>query len=193
MTRQESQGKIPAWAPPRHCRSRPKPASSSTCVVHSLYSNKDIFLRELLSNASDALDKLKLESAEKHEPPGARIRCSTSSYVPDPQARTLTVSDSGIGMSRDELHSVIGTIAKSGTRELVEQLKAGPSGDTAASLIGQFGVGFYSAFMVASRTVEIVTRKAGADTATRWGSSGEEPTQSPRRTGSAVAPTSSCT
>jgi len=140
-------------------------------VVHSLYSNKDIFLRELLSNASDALDKLKLEALEKHElleqDPVLDIE-----LVPDPQARTLTVSDSGIGMSRDELVRLIGTIAKSGTRELVEQLKAGPGGDTAASLIGQFGVGFYSAFMVASR-VEIVTRKAGAETSTRWESSGD--------------------
>jgi len=140
-------------------------------VVHSLYSNKDIFLRELLSNASDALDKLKLEALEKHElleqDPVLDIE-----LVPDPQARTLTVSDSGIGMSRDELVRLIGTIAKSGTRELVEQLKAGPGGDTAASLIGQFGVGFYSAFMVASR-VEIVTRKAGTETSTRWESSGD--------------------
>jgi molecular chaperone HtpG len=90
----------------------------------------------------------------------------------DSRARTLTVSDSGIGMTREELVLLIGTIAKSGTRELVEQLKAGPSTDAAATLIGQFGVGFYSSFMVADR-VEIVTRKAGADTATRWESTGD--------------------
>jgi molecular chaperone HtpG len=140
-------------------------------VIHSLYSNKEIFLRELLSNASDALDKLKLEALERHalldEDPTLEI-----DLVPDSKARTLTVSDSGIGMTRDELVRLIGTIAKSGTRELVEQLKAGPATDAAATLIGQFGVGFYSSFMVADR-VEIVTRKAGADTATRWESTGD--------------------
>src|SRR6185436_2520252 len=94
-------------------------------VIHSLYSNKEIFLRELLSNASDALDKLKLEALERHslldEDPLLEIE-----LVPDSKARTLTVSDSGIGMTRDEVVRLIGTIAKSGTRELVEQLKAGP-------------------------------------------------------------------
>lgn len=140
-------------------------------VIHSLYSNKEIFLRELISNASDALDKLRLEALEHHalldEDPVLEIELAA-----DGRARTLTVSDSGIGMTREELVRLIGTIAKSGTRELVEQLKAGPSGETAASLIGQFGVGFYSAFMVADR-VEVVTRKAGADTATRWESAGD--------------------
>jgi molecular chaperone HtpG len=140
-------------------------------VIHSLYSNKEIFLRELLSNASDALDKLKLAALEEHafldQDPTLEIE-----LVADSQARTLTVSDSGIGMTREEVVRLIGTIAKSGTRELVEQLKAGTTSDAAATLIGQFGVGFYSAFMVASR-VEIVTRKAGADTATRWESSGD--------------------
>jgi molecular chaperone HtpG len=140
-------------------------------VIHSLYSNKEIFLRELVSNASDALDKLKLESLQGRvsldEDPALEIE-----LVPDSQARTLTVSDSGIGMTRDELVQLIGTIAKSGTRELVEQLKDGPPAETAASLIGQFGVGFYSAFMVAER-VEIVTRRAGTDTATRWESTGD--------------------
>ncbi|MEZ5285893.1 MAG: molecular chaperone HtpG [Vicinamibacterales bacterium] len=140
-------------------------------VIHSLYSNKEIFLRELLSNASDALDKLKLASLEQHalldEDPALEIE-----LVPDSQARTLTVSDTGIGMTRDELVGLIGTIAKSGTRELVEQLKSGTSAEAASTLIGQFGVGFYSAFMVADR-VEIVTRKAGAESATRWESSGD--------------------
>jgi molecular chaperone HtpG len=140
-------------------------------VIHSLYSNKEIFLRELLSNASDALDKLKLAALEQHalldDDPLLEIELAA-----DSRARTLTVSDSGIGMTREELVLLIGTIAKSGTRELVEQLKAGPSTDAAATLIGQFGVGFYSSFMVADR-VEIVTRKAGADTATRWESTGD--------------------
>jgi len=140
-------------------------------VIHSLYSNKEIFLRELISNASDALDKLKLSALQDHAlldtDPLLEIE-----LVPDSQARTLTVSDSGIGMTRDELIALIGTIAKSGTRELVERLKAGASADGAETLIGQFGVGFYSAFMVADR-VEIVTRKAGAGTATRWESTGD--------------------
>ena len=140
-------------------------------VIHSLYSNKEIFLRELISNASDALDKLKLAALEQHalldDDPALEIELS-----PDAAARTLTVSDSGIGMTREELIRLIGTIAKSGTRELVETLKAGPSSDAAATLIGQFGVGFYASFMVADR-VEIVTRKAGTDTATRWESTGD--------------------
>jgi molecular chaperone HtpG len=140
-------------------------------VIHSLYSNKEIFLRELISNASDALDKLKLEALQDHAlldtDPLLEIE-----LVPDSKARTLTVSDSGIGMTRDELIALIGTIAKSGTRELVEQLKAASPGDAAATLIGQFGVGFYSSFMVADR-VEIVTRKAGAESATRWESTGD--------------------
>ncbi len=140
-------------------------------VIHSLYSHKEIFLRELISNASDALDKLKLEALERHalldEDPLLEIE-----LAPDSKARTLTVSDSGIGMTRDELVGLIGTIAKSGTRELVEQLKTSSTGEAAATLIGQFGVGFYSAFMVADR-VEIVTRKAGTDTATRWESTGD--------------------
>ncbi len=140
-------------------------------VIHSLYSNKEIFLRELISNASDALDKLKLEALERHELLDADPLLEIE-LVPDSKARTLTVSDSGIGMTRDELVQLIGTIAKSGTRELVEHLKAGSSTEAAATLIGQFGVGFYSAFMVADR-VEIVTRKAGADTATRWASTGD--------------------
>jgi molecular chaperone HtpG len=141
-------------------------------VIHSLYSNKEIFLRELLSNASDAIDKLRLAALEQHalldDDPLLEIE-----LVPDSQARTLTISDSGIGMTRDELVSLIGTIAKSGTRELVQQLKEGSAtGQPEASLIGQFGVGFYSAFMVADR-VEVVTRKAGSETATRWESTGD--------------------
>ncbi|MCC7243469.1 MAG: molecular chaperone HtpG, partial [Acidobacteria bacterium] len=140
-------------------------------VIHSLYSNKDIFLRELLSNASDALDRLKLESLEHHAHLDADPVLEIE-LVPDSKARTLTVSDSGIGMTREELVRLIGTIAKSGTRELVEQLEAGASSEAAATLIGQFGVGFYSAFMVADR-VEIVTRRAGTDTATRWESAGD--------------------
>jgi len=138
-------------------------------VVHSLYTHKEIFLRELVSNASDAIDRLRFEALtrpellpEGHEP---RIR-----LVPDKEARTLTLDDDGIGMTRDEVVQNIGTIARSGTREALEELKAA-GGEGAAQLIGQFGVGFYSSFMVADR-VELVTRKAGTDEAVRWESSG---------------------
>ena len=138
-------------------------------VIHSLYTDKEIFLRELVSNASDAIDRLRFEALtrpellpEGHEP---RIR-----LTPDKENRTLTIEDDGIGMTRDEVVQNIGTIAKSGTREALEQLRD-QAGEGAAQLIGQFGVGFYSSFMVADR-VELVTRKAGTDEAVRWTSSG---------------------
>jgi molecular chaperone HtpG len=138
-------------------------------VVHSLYTHKEIFLRELVSNASDAIDRLRFEALthaellpEGHEP---RIR-----LVPDKDARTLTIDDDGIGMTRDEVVRNIGTIARSGTREALEQIRDA-GGEGAGQLIGQFGVGFYSSFMVADR-VELVTRKAGTDEAVRWESSG---------------------
>ena len=117
-------------------------------MVHSLYSNKEIFLRELISNASDAIDRLRLELLSKSELPEAegplRIRVSF-----DKDARTITVADNGIGMSRQEVIEHIGTIAKSGTREFLAALTGDQRQD--ASLIGQFGVGFYSAFIVADR------------------------------------------
>jgi HSP90 family molecular chaperone len=115
-------------------------------MVHSLDSNKEIFLRELISNASDAIDRLRLELLAASELPEAegplQIRVSA-----DPQARTITVSDNGIGMSRQEVIENIGTVAKSGTREFLQSM----TGDqrTDATLIGQFGVGFYAAFIVA--------------------------------------------
>jgi molecular chaperone HtpG len=136
-------------------------------MVHSIYSNKDIFLRELISNSSDALDKLRLATLRdgvEADTSDLHIRITV-----DPEARTLTVTDNGIGMARDEVVSLIGTIAKSGTAEMLRQLKE--SGD-AKELIGQFGVGFYSTFMVADR-VTLVSRKAGTDTGTRWESAGE--------------------
>ena len=138
-------------------------------MVHSLYTHKEIFLRELISNASDALDKMRIESLKqpellsKDEKPEIRLET-------DPKARTLTIRDNGIGMSRDEVVSHIGTIAKSGTRELMEQLKQRSSDEQ--DLIGQFGVGFYAAFMVADK-VTLVTRRAGEDSATRWESVGD--------------------
>ncbi|WP_276017483.1 molecular chaperone HtpG [Mycolicibacterium sediminis] len=138
-------------------------------MIHSIYSNKDSFLRELISNASDALDKLRLEAFRDKD-----LDVDTSDLhveiAIDAEARTLTVRDNGIGMSRDEVVDLIGTLAKSGTAELRQKLAAQP-GD-AEQLIGQFGIGFYSTFMVAD-AVELLTRKAGETSGTRWESSGD--------------------
>ncbi|MFF5446397.1 molecular chaperone HtpG [Streptomyces sp. NPDC012888] len=142
-------------------------------VIHSIYSNKDIFLRELISNASDALDKLRLESlTDPTLEADASDLCIT--LEADRDARTLTVRDNGIGMSRDEIVELIGTIAKSGTGRLLEKIKEAKDADAAQSLIGQFGVGFYSAFMVADK-VTLRTRRAGtgAGDGTVWESDGE--------------------
>jgi molecular chaperone HtpG len=136
-------------------------------VIHSLYTHKEIFLRELVSNASDALDRRRFESLTRPELAAGDERLEIRLQI-DHAARTLTVHDSGIGMRRDEVVANLGTIAKSGTRELLQE--AG-SGAALADLIGQFGVGFYSAFMVADR-VTVVTRRAGEAAATRWESSG---------------------
>lgn len=143
-------------------------------MVHSVYSNKDSFLRELISNASDALDKVRIEALRNKE-----LDVDTSDLhielETDKGARTLTVRDNGIGMTRAEVVDLIGTLAKSGTAELRKQLKeAKTAQDAQASeeLIGQFGIGFYSSFMVADK-VELLTRKAGESEATKWESSGE--------------------
>jgi molecular chaperone HtpG len=140
-------------------------------MVHSIYSNKDIFLRELISNASDALDKLRLESLVNKE-----LSVDTSdlhiAVEVDRDRRTLTVRDNGIGMSRDEVVRLIGTIAKSGTAELLQKLKDNRDAAAPQDLIGQFGVGFYSSFMVADE-VTLLTRRAGEQEATRWESRGE--------------------
>jgi molecular chaperone HtpG len=139
-------------------------------MIHSLYSNKDIFLRELISNASDAADKLRFEALSDaalfENDPDLRIRIAF-----DREARTLTISDNGIGMSRQEVIEHIGTIAKSGTREFFSQLSGDQQKD--AALIGQFGVGFYSAFIVADR-VTLTTRRAGltSEHGVRWESEG---------------------
>jgi molecular chaperone HtpG len=136
-------------------------------MVHSVYSETDIFLRELISNASDACDKLRYEAIARPEligegePPKIRI-------IPDKKANTLTVADSGIGMDRQELIENLGTIARSGTKAFVAKLAEAKDG---AGLIGQFGVGFYSAFMVAERIV-VTSRRAGASEAWTWSSSG---------------------
>src|SRR5687768_10543530 len=140
-------------------------------MVHSLYGNKEIFLRELVSNASDAGDKLRFEAmtdaALFESDPDPKIRVSL-----DTQARTITVSDNGVGMSRQEVIEHIGTIAKSGTREFFAQLTSDRAKD--AHLIGQFGVGFYSSFIVADR-VTLITRRGGLtpEHGVRWESSGE--------------------
>ncbi len=140
-------------------------------VVNSLYTTKDIFLRELISNASDALDRLRFETISNPElaPEGHVYEIRLD---PKAKTRTLTIHDSGIGMSRDEVIRNLGTIAQSGTRELLQQAVA--NGDTGAlsSLIGQFGVGFYSVFMVADK-VSVVTRRAGEEQGTFWESVGE--------------------
>jgi len=135
-------------------------------MIHSIYSQKEIFLRELISNASDAIDKRKFlgltdKSITQEENNYIRIEV-------DKAARRLTISDTGIGMSREEVVTHIGTIAKSGTKEILEQAK---TSQNPVDLIGQFGVGFYSAFMVADK-ITLVTRRAGSDTAVRWVSTG---------------------
>jgi molecular chaperone HtpG len=137
-------------------------------VVHSLYSEREIFLRELVANAADAVDRRRFEALTDSNlapPPEARIR-----IVPDKEASTLTISDDGIGMTRQELIDNLGTIARSGTRAFAQNLAASKPEDR-PSLIGQFGVGFYSAFMVADR-VEVTSRKAGSEEAFTWASEG---------------------
>ena len=140
-------------------------------MIHSLYSNKEIFLRELVSNASDACDRLRFEalnnSALYGDDSELKIRLSF-----DKAARTLTIADNGIGLSRDEAVEHLGTIAKSGTREFFSALTGDQAKD--ANLIGQFGVGFYSSFIIADK-VTVVSRRAGveADQAVRWESAGE--------------------
>jgi molecular chaperone HtpG len=137
-------------------------------VVHSLYSEREIFLRELVANAADAMDRRRFESLTDSRlalPPEAKVR-----IVPDKQARTLLISDDGIGMTRQELIDNLGTIARSGTRAFGDAL-ASAKPEERPSLIGQFGVGFYSAFMVADR-VEVTSRKAGSEEGFAWASDG---------------------
>jgi len=138
-------------------------------MIHSLYSNKEIVLRELISNASDAADKLRFEALAN----GALYENDSELKIRiafDKESRTLTIADNGIGMSRDEVISHIGTIAKSGTKEFFSALTGDQAKD--ANLIGQFGVGFYSAFIIADK-VTLTTRRAGATEAVRWESAGE--------------------
>ncbi|CAL9338937.1 molecular chaperone HtpG [Streptomyces althioticus] len=139
-------------------------------MIHSVYSNKDVFLRELVSNASDALDKLRLAKL-RDDTLDADVSDPHIELETDPDARTLTVRDNGIGMSYDEVGELIGTIANSGTAQFLKELKEAQDTEE-EGLIGQFGVGFYSGFMVADE-VTLLTRKAGEKQGTRWSSRGE--------------------
>jgi molecular chaperone HtpG len=136
-------------------------------MVHSVYAEREVFLRELISNAADALDKLRYEALARPEllEGGGDLKITISS---DQKAKTLTVADTGIGMSRDEMVDNLGTIARSGTQAFIEKLNAG---EGALKLIGQFGIGFYSAFMVAEK-VEVISRRAGTGEVSLWTSDG---------------------
>ncbi len=139
-------------------------------MVHSVYSDRSVFLRELISNAADACEKLRYEAIARPELLGGDAKPAITISA-DADQKRLTVEDNGIGMSRDELVEALGTIARSGTRAFVERIEAAKAGE-GAELIGQFGVGFYSAFMVADK-VDVITRKAGTETAWRWSSDGK--------------------
>ena len=146
-------------------------------MIHSIYSTKEVFLRELIANSSDALDKLRLAAYQDKdlEVDTSDLHIELAVDAVDPAARTLTVRDNGIGMSHDEVVDLIGTIAKSGTGELLaklDQARQSDGDESPADLIGQFGVGFYSTFMVADR-VELTTRKAGSHLGVHWESTGE--------------------
>jgi molecular chaperone HtpG len=161
-----------ATAPPVECfQFQAETTQLLNLMIYSLYTQKEIFLRELISNASDALDRLRFETLTN-----AALVSADHKYEirlkPDPTARTLMIADTGIGMSRQELIDHIGTIARSGTQELRKRIKQTQSAEALADMIGQFGVGFYSAFMVADK-VCIVTRRAGQAEATRWESTGD--------------------
>ncbi|MFF5494251.1 molecular chaperone HtpG [Streptomyces aquilus] len=140
-------------------------------MIHSVYSNKDVFLRELVSNASDALDKLRL-AALRDDSLGADLSDLHIQIDVDPEARTLTVRDNGIGMSYDEVGALIGTIANSGTAALLKELEEAKDDAGAEGLIGRFGIGFYAGFMVADE-MTLVTRRLGESGGTRWSSRGE--------------------
>ncbi len=141
-------------------------------IINSMYSNKEIFLRELISNASDAIDKLSFEAQTSPDILGDDTEFKIK-IIPDAIKRTLEISDNGIGMSYDEVMENIGTIAKSGTGAFLEALEAAQNNDTLApELIGRFGIGFYSAFMVADK-VTLITRRADSETATKWESHGD--------------------
>lgn len=141
-------------------------------IINSMYSNKEIFLRELISNSSDAIDKLSFEAQTSPDIIGDDTEFKIK-IIPDGIKQTLEVSDNGIGMTYDEVMENIGTIAKSGTGAFLEALEAAQNNDTLApELIGRFGIGFYSAFMAADKII-LITRRAGSETATKWESHGD--------------------
>ncbi|MGO4839608.1 ATP-binding protein, partial [Rhizobiaceae sp. 2RAB30] len=139
-------------------------------MVYSVYSDREVFLRELISNAADACEKLRYEAILRPELAGGDFKPRIIISA-DPEKRQIAVEDNGIGMSRDEMVEALGTIARSGTRAFLERIEAA-KGNDGAQLVGQFGVGFYSAFMVADR-VEVITRQAGSEEAWRWSSDGK--------------------
>ncbi len=139
-------------------------------MVHSVYSDKDVFLRELISNAADACEKLRYEAISSPALLGNDPKPRITLLI-DAENRRLTVEDNGIGMSRDEMIEALGTIARSGTKAFMDRIQAAQGGE-GAQLIGQFGVGFYSAFMVADR-VDVISRRAGSNEAALWSSDGK--------------------
>src|SRR5471030_786468 len=139
-------------------------------MVHSVYSEKSVFLRELIANAADACERLRYEAIAAPALLGDDLKPRITVGL-DADKKQLTVEDNGIGMSRDEMVEALGTIARSGTKAFMERLEANKSGES-ATLIGQFGVGFYSAFMVADK-VDVTSRRAGSGDAWRWSSDGK--------------------
>lgn len=140
-----------------------------TLIIHSMYSNKEIFLREIVSNSSDALDKLKYLSLSDDEYKAVQF-APRIDIAFDEETKTLTVRDTGVGMDGDDIVANLGTIARSGTKAFIEQLESDAKKDS--NLIGQFGVGFYSAFMVASK-IEVISKKAASNTVWKWSSDGK--------------------
>ena len=136
-------------------------------MINSIYTHKEIFLRELVSNASDAIDKYYYSNAGHVDPSTFEIRIE-----PNKEARTLTISDTGIGMSKEELEENLGTIAKSGSLAFKEQMENNKEHENDVDIIGQFGVGFYSAFMVAKELC-VISKKDGSDEAYKWISDGD--------------------
>src|SRR3984885_1960579 len=139
-------------------------------MVHSVYSDKSVFLRELIANAADACERLRYEAIAEPELLGDDVKPRITLSI-DAEQKRLSVEDNGIGMSREELAEALGTIARSGTKAFLDRIEA-KQADEETALIGRFGVGFYSAFMVAER-VEVVSRRAGTDTAWLWSSDGK--------------------
>src|SRR5580692_2653520 len=151
-------------------------------MVHSVYSDKSVFLRELIANAADACERLRYEAISDPALLGDDVKLHITVAL-DPEAKLLSIADNGIGMSRDEMIEALGTIARSGTKAFLEKVEAAQGGadnegdkadktSEASPLIGRFGVGFYSAFMVAAR-VDVISRRAGTDAAWQWSSDGK--------------------